>query len=232
MMDKWICANCESENNMSAEYCAFCGAKRIETAASAQQPNNTTNTSFLKGQSALNGTTSNRPVGTYTNGYTAQPRTGRASDPSADVLRAQIKKYDTMKIIFKSLVVFFTLLQLILFAVSYIKGNDRFTIFKNCAGKNGSIEQICSIVLVCITVVPAIFTWLPLNVRKRNLPVTVSIGVAVLTTIYCIVILQSKNVNIVPVFIIMCAAACVLFAVLTVRTMNQLDNAMYRPTGF
>ena len=90
MMDKWICANRESENNMSAEYCAFCGAKRIETAASAQQPNNTTNTSFLKGQNALNGTTSNRPVGTYTNGYAAQPWTGRASDPSADVLRAQI----------------------------------------------------------------------------------------------------------------------------------------------
>ncbi len=233
-MDKWICMNCESENSGNGDFCAFCGAKRIAGSDVNREQTVPVPPVETWKQSAQGQSSQYRQAAVdRTGGGSRETRTDSRTESNGDALRALIKKYDAQKILFKVLVVFFAVVQLALFAVPYIKGIDRYTVYNNCGGKNGSIEQICSIVLVCITIAPAIFACIPLNARRRNLPITIAVIVAILTTVYCASILfTSIDLNAVMILVILAAWACVVFSVLMVKTLNRLDNAMYRPIGF
>lgn len=222
-MSKWVCKNCETENDESALICSLCGAKRdAQFSESTKQ-----SVPSYNGQ---------RPTGgnQYGRQQTSDaPSTIQHNDSNGDTLRELIKKYDSQKNTFKGFTIVCVLIQLILFAFQYVKFDENYTIYKNCTGINGSIEQICSLLLVCITIAPAVVVCIKLNVRKRNLPITISVIVAILTTIYSAVIwFGSPNSTVVPALIILIAWATVIFAVNMVKTLNKLDNAMYRPTGF
>ena len=235
-MDKWICMNCESENSGNGDFCAFCGAKRV----TGSDVNREQTVPVPPVETWKQGAQEQSSQYRYTNAAADRPADGfretRAdsrTESNGDALRALIRKYDLLKIIYKALIVFFTIVLLALFAVPYINGYNQYTVYNNCGGKNGPIEQICSIVLVCITIAPAVFACIPLNARRRNLPITITVIVAILTTIYCASILfTSIELNAVLVLVILAAWACVVFAVLMVKTLNRLDNAMYRPIGF
>ena len=211
-MSKWVCKNCETENDESVSICSLCGAKR-----DAQYTDNSEQSvPSYDSQRQTNG-----------NQYSRQQTSGVPSDTretvsNGDELRELIRKYEGQKNLFKGLVIACVFMQLILFACQYIQDN---------------IVQICSILLVCITIAPAVAVCIKLNVRKRNLPVTISVIVSILTTIYSVVIwfgsLQNGfPVTAVPAFIIANVWATVVFAVNMVKTLDKLDNAMYRPTGF
>lgn len=228
-MSKWVCKNCETENDESVSICSLCGAKR-----DAQYTDNSEQSvPSYDSQRQTNG-----------NQYSRQQTSGVPSDTqetvsNGDELRELIRKYEGQKNLFKGLVIACVFMQLILFACQYIRYDEDFTIYKNCTGiyVQDNIVQICSILLVCITIAPAVAVCIKLNVRKRNLPVTISVIVSILTTIYSVVIwfgsLQNGfPVTAVPAFIIANVWATVVFAVNMVKTLDKLDNAMYRPTGF
>lgn len=222
-MSKWVCKNCETENDENALVCSLCGAKR--------DAQNADNTNESVPAYNIHSHTSGNQYGNQNSSYTASSTEQTSSN--GDELRELIKKYDGQKNTFKGLVIVCALAQLILFAFKYVGFSSNFTIYKNCTGINGSIEQICSILLVGITIVPAIVVCVKLNIRKRNLPITISVIVAILTTIYSAVIwFGNPDSTVVPALIIAIAWAAVIFAVNMVKALNQLDNAMYRPTGF
>lgn len=226
--------NCESENSGNGDFCAFCGAKRIAGSDVNREQTVPVPPVETWKQSAQGQSSQYRQAAVdRTGGGSRETRTDSRTESNGDALRALIRKYDLQKIIYKALIVFFTIVLLALFAVPYINGYDKYTVYNSCGGKNGPIEQICSIVLVCITIAPAVFACIPLNARRRNLPITITVIVAILTTIYCASILfTSIKLNAVLVLVILAAWACVVFAVLMVKTLNRLDNAMYRPIGF
>lgn len=226
-MATWICKNCETENDEESIICSTCGMKRDAQSVESRQDDVT------PFETRHNQTTGYQTQ-TSSNQYN---RTEQASsnneESNGDALRELIAKYDSRRNTFKGLVIVFVILQLLLFAFPYVKGEPDYTIYKNAMGLHGSIEQICSILLVCITIAPAVVVCINLTVRKRNLPITISVIVAILTTIYSAVIwFGNDGSTVVSGLIILSAWACVIFAVKLVKTMNELDNAMYRPTGF
>ena len=236
-MGKWVCKNCETENDESVSICSLCGAKRdaqytdhSEQSVSPYHSQRQTNGNQYKNQQP-----SDAPVNTQ------EPVS------NGDELRALIKKYDSQKNLFKGLLIVCVFIQLVLFACPYvikydmyigyehiISFDEDFTIYKNCIGiKADPIELICSILLVCITIAPVVAVCVKLNVRKRNLPITISVIAAILTTIYSVVLLFGcYNPSIVPAFFIANVWGTVVFAVSLVKTLDKLDNAMYRPAGF
>lgn len=227
-MSKWVCKNCETENDESVSICSLCGAKR-----NAQYTDHSEQfVSSYDSQRQTNG-----------NQYSRQQTSGVPSDTqetvsNGDELRELIRKYEGQKNLFKGLVIACIFIQLLLFLIPYINGNNTdFTIYKNCTGDNSAanpINQICSVLLVCITIAPAVAVCVKLNVRKRNLPITISVIAAILTTIYSAVIWFGNlgTTNNVPALFIANIWAAVVFAVNMVKTLDKLDNAMYRPAGF
>lgn len=228
-MTTWICKNCETENDADAVVCSTCGAKRDAQPADSSDRGVS---SYGNGHIHTNGPQGQAISSQYRNSHAPSENSAESND---DLLRLRelIKKYDGQKSTFKTLAILSVIFQLILYAVPYVKGYADFTIYKNCTGINGAIEQICSILLVCITIAPAVVVCINLNVRKRNLPITIAVIVAILTTIYSGVIWFGNGDSTgVPALIILSTWACVVFAVRLVKTLNELDNAMYRPSGF
>lgn len=213
-MRKWICNKCEAENEESARVCAVCGAKREFVQRAVYE----------------------RPAaGAFPTGSTSSrlrsPAAEAARRPSSEELRGLIKKYDSQKVLFRVLIVLFVLAQYGLFFVPYATiSSGTYTIFGNVLGEHGDIEQICSIVLFVICILPAIFCWISFKVRRRNLPITVSAFTAVLITVYCAVIwLGSDNRTMIPVCIALSSWIILILSILMVKALNNLDNAMYRP---
>lgn len=222
-MGTWICKNCETENADDVIICTTCGAKKDAQSVDAHDQGVSSYTTRHNQQS---GSQKQVNGNQFSNGE-------KDGSDNGDYLRELIKKYDSQKSTFKGLALGFVILQLVLFSLPYVKNAAEFTIYKNCTGINGSIEQICSILLVCITIAPAVVVFVNLNVRKRNLPITISVIVAILTSIYALVIwFGNDDSTIIPAAIILSAWMCVVFSVRLVKTMNELDNAMYRPKGF
>lgn len=221
-MEKWICSRCEAENEADATVCTVCGTKRafVQDMPDSKQTQKT---------SQYNRTPKPVSSGTF---YTSDKRTVQASD--GDELRDLIKKYDKLKLLYRLLIVSFVAIQYILFALKYtLIDNGKYTIYFNCFDKSDGVAQICSIVLVIIAVLPAIFCWFNFRLRKRNLPITVSAFISALTTIYCLTIwFGNVQPTAVPALIILSSLAVLVFSILLVKTINNLDNAMYRPKGF
>lgn len=219
-MGKWVCGKCEAENDESARVCIVCGAKRDFTQGAMRQ-------NTLQGNAG----------GAFPTGATSTKFGGAATSGtvSGDELRALIKKYDAQKSLFRVLIVLFVIVQYAMFPLRYSGvSSGYYSILRNCIGDNGAsaTEQICSIVLVAIAFLPAILCWIDFKVRRRSLPVTVSVFVTVLTTIYSVVIWFSDKPNFVPGVIIAASLLTMLFSILLVKALNKMDNAMYRRKGF
>ena len=157
---------------------------------------------------------------------------------SGEELRDSIRKADQKKRIFRLLIVGLVIVQYILFLQPYsmlIKGNmvGLYAIYYNAIGENGTIEQICSLILVLITVLPAVLCWIHFKPRSRNLPVTVCAFVSGLSTIYCAVIwFGSEMATIVPALIILSSWLVFLFTVLLVKASSRQSEVITRPKGF
>lgn len=221
-MEKWICSRCEAENEADAAVCAVCGTKRefVQQTTGPRQM-----------QKSSQYSRDPKPISSGTFGASNK---SAVEAGSKDELRDLIKKYDKMKLLYRVLIVAFVALQYILFALKYSPVTYKvYTIYNNCTGANDGAEQICSIILVIIAVFPAVLCWFDFRLRKRNLPITVSAFVTALTAIYCCTIwFGSENSTVVPALIILSSSAVLVFSVLLVKTINKLDNAMYRPKGF
>lgn len=166
------------------------------------------------------------------------PLSGAKPPVSGEEMRESIKKADQKKLLFRLLIVGFVIVQYILFLQPYsmlVKDDmiGLYAIYYNAIGENGSIEQICSIVLVVIAILPAIICWIRFKLRSRNLPITIGAFVSGLTTVYCAVIwFGSEQSTVVPAFIILCSLSALLFTVLLVRTNNRQNETVLRPKGF
>ncbi len=157
---------------------------------------------------------------------------------SGEAIRESMQKSERKKRIFRLLIVFFVIVQYVLYLQPYsmLEKDDMiglYAIYYNVIGVNGPIEQICSLLLVLITILPAILCWIEFRLKSRNLPVAISAFVSGLTTIYCLVILfGSVQSTVVPVCIILCSLLTFLFTVLLVRTCSRQNEAISRPKGF
>lgn len=230
-MESWICKNCETENDGSVAVCSVCGARRDAQPDAAPNPVSAP-AQAPRANSERDASDAEQPRRMVA---TVRPVDRNADAPAAgsDSLRARIRQADNQKNIYKALAVLSVLIELALFAVPYVSGMGSYTVYQNCLGSNGAIEQICSILLVCASIAPAVAICLNLNAKKRNLPVTISVTVAILTTIYCAVILfGNEGATVIPVLIALLSWACVACAILLVKTLNKLDNVLYRPKGF
>ena len=120
----------------------------------------------------------------------------------------------------------------VLFLLPYAAAayTSQYTVYNNMAGLNGSIEQICSVVLLCFALLPIPFLLMKQTVTKRNLPVTMSAVSAGAIAIYSAVIwFGSMNPTAVPFLIILSAAAEVLCTVKYIEALKAMDNLMFRP---
>ena len=118
-MDKWICMNCESENSGNGDFCAFCGAKRVTESDVNREQTAPVPPVEQSSQYRYTNAAADRPADGF-----RETRADSKTESYGDALRALIRKYDLQKIIYKALIVFFTIVQLALFAVPYINGYD------------------------------------------------------------------------------------------------------------
>ena len=152
-------------------------------------------------------------------------------------MRAQLTAMKTRDIIAKVGVIACVLLCLILFSAPYLElgthNRAQYTVYAIMGGqfeKSFPTVQICSIVVFLFTLLPAIFVLIRFHIRKRNLPITVSVISAVAVIIFCITILSGcPEANAVLYFIMLAMAGCVAFCVLHVKTLTAIDNLLYRP---
>ncbi|MBQ1821495.1 MAG: hypothetical protein II117_07840 [Clostridia bacterium] len=205
-MNKWTCKSCEAENDADASTCIVCGAKR---AVASKEP--------LLTQSALKETPR----------YVQKPQPRSAGYGEAEL--HAIRRLDRRILILRELVVFFAVLEFVLFGFryTYLPGYN-FTVYRNFLGKNGAIEQICSVLLVLITMFPPVFCLIPLPRRRRNLPITVSEFVSILTVIYSLVIwFGNEGSTFVPAAILLASCLSLISVVLLMNVQNKLDDALH-----
>ncbi len=211
----WKCNKCGETNDDNYSQCKKCGSKRSAQPAEPRHRH--------------------APISNpASDAVSAPPETVPATPPCDDTDPAKkLKSKESAVEASKILILSATLLQLVLFSLVYAKTPD-YTIYKACSGEYGSIEQICSILLVVLTFVPAITVLIKLDLRKRNLPVTTSVIVASLTTVYCLVILfGSDDSTAVPALIILLSWGIVFLAYKYVKALNEVDNTLlFRPTSF
>lgn len=213
----WKCSRCGETNEESRDQCCKCGCKRSAVKLSPT-PNPTPD-----------------PIPDPIPDPSYAPLTKLpAEDPApAEDIGSDVKKKEQAVKQYKAMVIAATLLQLVLFAIKYTN-HSGYTIYGACSGEYGGIEQICSILLVVLTIIPPVTVIIPLDVRKRNLPITVSAIIAALTTVYCLVIwFGNSKSTVVPALIILLAWGAVFFAYKYVTALNGIDNTLlHRPTSF
>ena len=204
----WECYKCGETNDDNSTQCKRCGSKR------SSQPTEPRPKSTIP-----------KPMSEPTPEPTPEP------PPVIDVIDIKKKENTVTALRWSTLAA--TVLQFMLFATEYTKA-DNYTIYKACSGLYGPIEQICSILLVVLTIIPAITVLVKLDVRKRNVPITVSMIIASLTTVYCLVIwFGNPDSTAVPAFIILLSWGIVFLAYKYVKALNAVDNTLlYRPISF
>ncbi len=214
----WKCSRCGEMNDGSKDQCCKCGSKRSAVKLSP--------TPGPASDPVPDPTPDPKP--------SDPPRTDHIILPADDYPNTGeiIKRKDVLVSQYRGLAVSATILQFLLFALKYTYFD--YTIYRACAGYYGSIEQICSFLLVTLTIVPAITVLVKLDVRKRNLPITISAITASLTTVYCLVIwFGNPDSTVVPALIILLAWGVVFFAYKYAKALNEIDNTMlHRPTSF
>ena len=208
----WYCYKCGETNDDNSTQCKRCGSKRSSQSTEPRPKPNPTP----------------KPVSESVSEPTPEP----PSDGIKPVLADTKSKEETVTKLRLSILAA-TLLQFVLFAAKYTR-TDQYTIYKACSGLYGSIEQICSILLVILTIIPAITVLMKLDVRKRNLPITTSAIIASLATVYCFVIwFGNPDPTVVPALIILLSWGVVFLAYRYVKALNAVDNTLlYRPTSF
>lgn len=205
-MEQWKCKECETLNDESTDICTVCGCKKGTW--SDPKPNQEP-----------------KPI------PNPMPRPDPEPNPNPPVepIMNSLKDYENEKSICKYIIIGSTILQLIMYALPYVYNYQNYTIYQNCTGIHGSIEQICSILLVLITVMPVVVLFIKLGVRRINLPIVFFAITASFVTIYSAVIwFGNPTSTVVPAIIILCVWCSFGGAVFYVKTLNKIENAMYR----
>ena len=216
----WKCTRCGETNDDNHPQCPKCGNRR------PTRPEKTG--SKGRGLSGFGFDGDIKPI----KPMTPPERGPEPSEDPGSVKKTLKKRKETVKL-YKGIILLLTLIQFALFAFNYIK-DSKYTIYHACIGDFGAIEQICSILLVILTIAPALTVLIKLDVRKRNLPITIAAIVATLTTVYCLVIwFGNPDSTIVPALIILVSCGIVFVAYRYVKAMNEADNTLlFRPTSF
>lgn len=218
----WRCT-CGTRNEDDARFCKNCGAAR-----SVQEPPREMGWRCVCGMQNGNDArfckNCGKPKGSAAGTVTTAPKTGVQAEYELLVARANTMRGLALACIAAMLFVLFLLPYA---AADYTK---QYTVYNNMAGVNGSIEQICSVVLLCFALLPIPFLLMKQTVTKRNLPITLSLVSAGAIAIYSAVIwFGSMNPTAVPFMIILSAAAEVLCTVKYIEALKAMDNLMFRP---
>ena len=242
----WNCPNCETENAEETKTCLVCGAQRpapdwtyatcgginadktCGAARSVQEPPRETGWRCVCGMQNKSDArfcqNCGKPKGSAAGTVTTAPKTGLQAEYKALETRANTMRGLALACIAAMLFVLFLLPYA---AADYTK---QYTVYNNMAGVNGSIEQICSIVLLCFALLPIPFLLMKQTVTKRNQPITMSAVSAGAIAIYSAVIwFGSMLPTAVPFMIILSAAAEVLCTVKYIEALKAMDNLMFRP---
>ena len=218
----WRCT-CGTRNADDARFCKNCGAAR-----SVQEPPREMGWRCVCGMQNGNDArfckNCGKPKGSAAGTVTTAPKTGVQAEYKALETRANMMRGLAITCIAAMLFVLFLLPYA---AAAY---TSQYTVYNNMAGLNGSIEQICSVVLLCFALLPIPFLLMKQTVTKRNLPVTMSAVSAGAIAIYSAVIwFGSMLPTAVPFMIILAAAAEVLCTVKYIEALKAMDNLMFRP---
>ena len=218
----WRCT-CGTRNEDDARFCKNCGAAR-----SVQEPPRETGWRCVCGMQNISDArfcqNCGKPKGSAAGTVTTAPKTGLQAEYELLVARANTMRGLALACIAAMLLVLFLLPYA---AADYTK---QYTVYNNMAGVNGSIEQICSVVLLCFALLPIPYLLMKQTVTKRNLPVTMSAVSAGAIAIYSAVIwFGSMHPTAVPFMIILSAAAEVLCTVKYIEALKAMDNLMFRP---
>lgn len=218
----WRCT-CGTRNEDDARFCKNCGAAR-----SVQEPPRETGWRCVCGMQNGNDArfckNCGKPKGSAAGSVTTAPKTGVQAEYKALETRANTMRGLALACIAAMLFVLFLLPYA---AADYTK---QYTVYNNMAGVNGSIEQICSIVLLCFALLPIPFLLMKQTVTKRNQPITMSAVSAGAIAIYSAVIwFGSMLPTAVPFMIILSAAAEVLCTFKYIEALKAMDNLMFRP---
>lgn len=103
-----------------------------------------------------------------------------------------------------------------------------YTVLFNVLGENGSIEQVCSIVMLLFSAAPIVLVLISLDGTKRSLITVLSIVSAAVVSIYCLsIIVGSTRENIVPYLILLMQWAAAYAAGEYVKCTKELENMLF-----
>ena len=219
----WHCT-CGTRNEDAACFCKNCGAARGAKQEPPREMGWRCVCGMQNGNDARFCKNCGKPKGSAAGTVTTAPKTGVQAEYKALEAKANTMRGLALACIAAMLFVLF----LLPYAVAdYTK---QYTVYNNMAGVNGSIEQICSIVLLCFALLPIPYLLMKQTVTKRNLPITLSLVSAGAIAIYSAVIwFGSMLPTAVPFLIILSAASEVLCTVKYIEALKAMDNLMFRP---
>ncbi len=218
----WTCKKCDTENDESNRYCVVCGLEKTVATEPAVE------TTAYREPAAEPKRYTNPPE--YVD---PKPMTGTKRTPDMAVLQEQYDELTRTANFFKAGVILCVFIAFVLFAQPFLNYYDYYTIYNLTLGIAGSIEQICSIVLLGFAILPVIFVLINFGSRKRNLPVTMSWVSLIAVAIYCgVIYFGNTDHNFVPILIVMCFALSVFFATMYVMKLIERENVFYKTGGF
>ncbi len=229
----WACPKCGRNNSANTNFCGYCGTRREETpqapagwtcscgAANDEQYN------FCK-MCGKPRETKNEPP---------KPEPEHEPDPQ-DIMRREMKKLEDRTVLMKVLACLCIAALFVLFAFKYTSidssgfSTENYTIYKNALGINGSIEQLCSIVLIVFALLPLPFLFIKFDVNKRNLPLVIAIVSACCITLYALTIFFGViEKTIIPVLIVCCASGVAFCAYFYVDALKKKENTLMPRAG-
>lgn len=231
----WTCPKCGRNNSADTNFCGNCGTKREETppvpegwtcscgAVNDEQYN------FCKMCGKARKVKPNPPE--------PKPPKHAPLDPK-DEMRRQMKKLTARVVLMQILSVLCIVAMFVLFSFNYTSidssgfATENYTIYKNVLGVNGSIEQLCSIVLIVFTLLPLPFLFAKFDINRRNLPLVIAIVSACCITLYALTIFFGViQKTIIPILIVCCAAAEAFCAYFYVDALKGKENILMPRAG-
>lgn len=221
----WSCPACHTVND--GLYCKHCGRKKGMSAGHAPRPQHVDGGSQARPRPRQWVCTRCNTANPETASVCMKCRAPRSYNKNT-ALRNQLNVMESKKNGARVAAILCICTILLLFSMPYIIGDYNYTVYNNVTGANGDVEEACSIVALLFAILPIPFLLVKLNVRKRNLPFTISLISAGAVGIYCCVIFfGSIDVNATMLLILAAQALVVIFARRYMKLMEEIENLLF-----
>lgn len=226
---QWTCPNCKAQND--GMFCGMCGRSRYASSVPVPPAEPQWRCARCNAENSVDSRycfqcgTPKKSEASVPLAPPAPPAWPKGNDELREALEAAKSSKNNARI----MALLCILGVLILFAIPYITGDWRYTVYHNIQGYNGDIEQICSVVALIFVALPAPFLLKGLDVRKRNLPFTIAAVSAGALTIYCFTIFfGSLDPNAVLLLVAAAEGGVVLLTRRYVKLLEEMDNILLR----